>query len=260
MSGYSPCHFRRDIEVTPREVLFSVLIVGVLYTIGFFIAGAIEKHAEEQNLKYRQAVQIKDNGLALAHACNTDVGYAFVEGDFHTVDPVSFEGLEGEHLRIVRDKEEYTRHTRVETYTVPNGRGGTSVRTRTVTFWTWDVVSSSRKCATKILCCSNEYPVVTFSFGDIGTIRRVKETGFRTRDVFYYLPKDFRGAFFCKLAERKINGRPLIIQGATIEGLYNAMIKSPGVIVFWCFWWILIAGCVIAFVVIDNKWLEDRGD
>ena len=256
-TSYRPPSDLDDFKVTLREAIFSVLIVGVLYSVGFLVAGAIQKGTDERNLKYRQAIQIKDSGEQLSHACNTDVGYAFVEGDFKTIDPVSFDGLDGKHLSIRRDKEKYTMHTRVENYTVSDGKGGVQTRTRVVTYWTWNVVKTDRKRANLISLCGNNYSTDAFRFDDIGTESHVKNTGFRTRDVFYYKPKDFRGTIFAELKEGGIHGKPSILKDRSIEWAYENYTSSCAVVVFWVFWWILIIAAVIGFVIIDNKWLED---
>ena len=243
-----------DFEITPREVVFSVLIVGVLYVIGFLAAGAIEKHVAANQLKYRQAVQIKESGEELTHACSTDVGDAFVEGDFRTVDPVSWDGLAGEHLSIRRDKERYTMHTRTVTYT--DGKGKT--HTRKEHYWTWDVVSSDTRRATKLTFCGNEYAVGTFDCRGVGGGRHVHNTGWHTRDVFYYQRKDFRGTVFAQLKDGGIQGCPYVHVGKSLEQTYKSYTTSYAATIFWLLWWVCIAASVYGFFVIDNRWLEDK--
>lgn len=245
-----------DIKVTPREVIFSVLIIGILYTIGFLISSAIQKSVDEEQLKYRQAIQIKDSGDELRQASETDVGDAFVEGDFKTIDPVSWDGLKGEYLSIRRDKEKYTMHTRTETYTVTDGKGHTHTRTRIVTYWTWDLVKRDNKKAKEISFCGNVYPTDTFSYDYIDSGCHIKDTGYHTRDVFHYLPKDFRGAIYCSLKDNKINGKPEVRRGCTIDSLYKEYTTSHAVTIFWWFWGFLIVCAVVGFVIIDNRWLE----
>lgn len=245
-----------NVKVTPREVIFSVLIVGVLFSIGFLIAGAIKKHVDERNIVYRQAIQIRDSGAELKQACDTDVGNAFVEGDFNTIDPVTWEGLKGEHLEIRRDKEKYTLHTRTETYTVTDGKGRPHTRTRIVTYWTWDLVKRDSKKAKEISFCGNVYPTDTFSYDYIDSGCHIKDTGYHTRDVFHYLPKDFRGAIYCSLKDNKIKGKPEVRRGCTIDSLYKEYTTSYAVTIFWWFWVFLIVCVVVGFVIIDNRWLE----
>ncbi len=239
-------------EVTPREVVFSVLIVGVLYAIGFLVAGAIEKHVAERCLKYRQAVQMKDTGVELAYACKTDVGDAFVEGDFRTVDPVSWDGLAGVHLCIRRDKERYTMHTRTVHYTDSKGR----TRTRTEHYWTWDVVASDSRRATRISFCGNVYAVGTFDYDGIGSSRHVQGTGFHTRNVFYYKPKDFRGTVFAELRHGKILGHPYVYAGMNLAKTYEFFTTSHATTIFWTLWLAFTAACVCAFYAHENGWLE----
>ena len=243
-------------EATPREIVFSVLIVGVLYAVGFHVSSAIEKHVAARQLRYRQAVQIKDSGIELSHACATDVGDAFVEGDFRTVDPVLWDGLAGEHLSIRRDKERYTRHTHTVTYTDSKGK----TRTRTEHYWTWDVVSTDTRRATKLTFCGNEYAIGTFGTGGIGGGRHVRNTGWHTRDVFYYQRKDFRGTVFAQLRQGEIQGHPYIYEGKDLAQTYKSFTTSYATTIFWGLWWVFIALCVFGFVMIDNKWLENRRD
>ena len=253
----SPLAF--NIEVTPREVIFSIFIIGILYAIGFLIAGHIEKHIAAKNLKYRQAIQIRDNGFEVKHASDTDVGDAFVEGNFYTVDPVSWNGLGGEHLSIKRDKERYTMHTRTVHYTVTDSKGRSHTKTRKEHYWTWDVIESARKMASRITFCGNEYGTGTFDFSYIGHSVKKVDTGYHKRDVFYYRPKDFRGVVFAQLKEGGIKGTPPVMANMTIESYYKALTNSHGVGIFWICWWIFIGICVYAFVAIENQWLE-KGD
>ena len=241
-----------------REVLFSVLIVGVLYAIGFIISSWIEKKVDDNTLKYRQAVQIKDDGGSLTYASETDVGCAFVEGDFKAVDPVSCEGLEGEYLSLRRDKEKYTMHTRTVTYTVTDGKGRTHTGTRIETYWTWDMVKRDSWSASKVEFCGNEYARETFRYTLVPETRTVAYTGFNKRDVFYHQPKEFRGTVFCDLRDGKVNGEPDVMFGRGIEAAYESMTSSCAVTVFWVVWWILTAGAVVGFCIIDNRWLEDE--
>lgn len=252
-------HFEDSPRATLREVLFSVLIVGVMYAIGFLIASRIEKWVDDNTLKYRQAVQIKDDGAALTHASDTDVGYAFVEGDFKALDPVSCEGLEGEYLFLRRDKEEYTKHTRTVTYTVMVGK--THVfRTRVKTYWTWDVVKRDSWSASKVEFCGNEYARETFRYTRVPKTRTVVDTGFNKRDVYYHVTNEFRGTVFCDLRDGKVNGEPDVMFGKGIESAYTDMTSSCAVTVFWVMWWILTAGAVVGVCIIDNRWLEDEDE
>ena len=247
-----------DVKVTPREVIFSVLIVGILFSIGFLVAGTIKKHVDERNLVYRQAIQIRDSGAELKQACDTDVGNAFVEGDFKAIDMVTWEGLDGEHLWIRRDKEKYTMHTRTVRYTVHDSKGRPHTRTRTETYWTWDVVKSDKKHSKEVSFCGNAYLYETFSYDMVSSSRHVRGTGWHTRDVFRYMPKEFRGSIYAMLKSGTINDCPTIWEGATNEDLYKRATSSMAVGLFWTIWTIFMIVVVVMFVVLDNRWLEDR--
>lgn len=94
-------------ELTLREALFALLLVGVLATIGFFVSSAIVRNVHSKQLVYRQAAQIENSSGEFKLALDTDVGYAFVEGDMDAVDTVQHEDLDGKWMSIVAKHQKY---------------------------------------------------------------------------------------------------------------------------------------------------------
>ena len=47
-----------DFEITLREVMFSLLILGIFSFLGFIVHSWIDKKVDDSNLKYRQAVAL----------------------------------------------------------------------------------------------------------------------------------------------------------------------------------------------------------
>ncbi len=102
-------------EITARELLFSVIIVIFMLTVGFFIGEKISSVADEKNQEYEQAAKIEDNKDLFEYGMRTDIGNAFVSGTLKAVDPVSLPEIDGEYAFIIKTEERYTRHGRTVT-------------------------------------------------------------------------------------------------------------------------------------------------
>ena len=89
-------------DLTLRELVFSVLIVGVMVLVGFFVSEVIERKVNDSNLRYNQAVALLTND-EFKHALDTDVGYVFGNGRLVADSPVKNEHLEGEYLSVLPD-------------------------------------------------------------------------------------------------------------------------------------------------------------
>ena len=100
-----------DWELTLRELVFSILILGVLFAIGFFASGVIEQHVNDNNLKYNQAVALHSDD-EFKHALSTDVGYVFANGTLVADKPVKNQHLDGEWLCVDVKHQKYQQHTR----------------------------------------------------------------------------------------------------------------------------------------------------
>ena len=95
-------------EITPRELLFSVIIVVLMLTLGFFISEKISSAADEKNQEYEQAAKINGDKELFEYGMRTDIGNAFVSGTLKAVDPVSLPDIDGEYSFIRKVKEKYT--------------------------------------------------------------------------------------------------------------------------------------------------------
>ena len=102
-------------EITARELLFSVIIVILMLTAGFFIGEKIASAADERNQEYEQAAKIDGDKELFEYGMRTDIGNAFVCGTLKVVDPVSLPEIDGEYAYIEKVEERYTKHTRTVT-------------------------------------------------------------------------------------------------------------------------------------------------
>ena len=141
-----------DFEITLREVMFSLLILGIFSFLGFIVHSWIDKKVDDSNLKYRQAVAIESPD-EFRHAMNTDVGYAFVSGKLEAVTPVTNNLVKGKYLSIHVNHQKYQKHTRVVTYTTYDSKGRRRVHHRTETYWSWATKWTSTTNSPMVVFC-----------------------------------------------------------------------------------------------------------
>ena len=66
-------------EIKKREVLFGVIIILVMLTVGLGISGSITEHMQTEAEKYTTAVQVEDADQ-FTYGMDTDFGNALVYG------------------------------------------------------------------------------------------------------------------------------------------------------------------------------------
>ena len=215
------------VVVTLREAIFSVTIASVLLFAGFMISARIEHGVNQRNLRYRQAASVSTpEGFSLA--MRTDVGDAFVEADFRALDTVSHDKLGGEWLWL------------------------------TEVYWTWDTYKVEKRHSKRVSYIGEEFPYEKFDYSWVGRKFKTVDNGFMLRIEFTYLPTRFRASAFTSLSKGTVTNGTGLRQGMSIDKLYEACTKSYAVGVFWTFWIMLIVGAVVGFVVLDNRWIEDK--
>lgn len=239
-------------EITLREVLFSLFIIGLMTALGFWISSYVEKKAEDSVLKWRQAAQITDPD-EFKHAMKTDVGHAFVEGDFKTLDPVTHPKLGGKHFSIFADWQEYTMHTRTVTVEDEDGKTHTEVET----YWTWDTYKTERMHAKLVEFCGSKFSASAFSYDMVGNGYRTVDNGYNRRIEFAFKPTAFHATIATELHSGSVHGRPSLWQGRSISYVYEWATTTHACLVFWIIWVIVSIGVAVAFVRLDNWWLED---
>ena len=246
-----------DFEITLREVLFSLLILGVMSFLGFLIYSAIDKKVDDSTLKYRQAVAIESPD-EFRHAMDTDVGYAFVRGKLEAVTPVTNKLVKGEYLKIHVKHQKYQMHTRVVTYTTYDSKGRPHVHYRTETYWSWDTKWTSTTNSPIVRFCGSEFKYDKFNYGCAREEKTVVGGGLfkNERDLVYTTKEGFTGTIFADLCDKSFKGSADMV-GANIEKYREGLAKCcwPYVL-FWLLWCILTIGAIVLFYIIDNEWLE----
>ena len=244
-----------DFTITKREVIFSIVILAVMLTLGLMIHGGIDNAMMARHQEYNMALRIDNNADMFKYGMSTNVGNAYVYGVMNTVDPVSFEEIEGEYSSITKVKERYTKHTRTVTKTrTVNGK--TQTYTTTETYWSWDRVDSWSDHASKVTFLDVEFNYGVFSMPSEQHLDTIKESS-HIRYKYYGAPITAEGTLYADLRDNTINNTRMYYY-TSIEEAHRLMTNKAGLVIFWIVWVILSGGAVFCFVYIDNHWLEDR--
>ena len=249
------CFYCSDkIEVTWKEVLFCVFMFGIMLTVGFEISYLIKTKTNDLNLKYNQAIGITGQS-EFEQAYNTSIGYAFVQGHFEC-DGVEYESISGRYLSIKVTHERYTQHTRTETYTVTDSKGGSRIKTRTVHYWTWDAVGSESRNCPIVEFKGKKFSFDSFDFSNVPVNTTIAKTGFHRRDVIKTMPSNFDCTVFCNLGQKRLNERAIVFYKLDVEQARKAATANYANMLFWMVWLLLSGGICVWFVAFPNNWLN----
>ena len=240
-------------EITKREIIASVVIVGIMLSIGFTISESIQQSLLEQYQVYDTAVQI-DSEEIFRYGMETDIGHGFVYGDLKTVDPVTFPEFDGQYSYIKKEEQEYTRHSREVEEEYEDSEGNTHTRTVTEYYWTWDTMRTEKKTSTKISFLNVEFEYSKIPFPSSNYITTLK-TGYHKRNVYYGTGTQFKGTIFSILKSNTIN-ETSFFENKTISEAIEYLETGYEIIIFWIIWIILTAGFVIGFYYFENRWLH----
>jgi len=240
-----------DIEIRPREIILSIVIIAIMVIFGLMISGKITESRNDQNEKYYKASKITDSEL-FQYGMDTSIGNAFIYGDLIAVDPVTYPEIGGTYASVKKDREEYRMHTRTVTHTGANGK----TYTTTETYWTWDYVSSESVQATKITFCNVEFDSTKIELPSSNYIDTIKES-IGVRYVYYGVPTQAKGTVYAYLSKGGL-GDDIVkfYQDMTIDETIDSLdMGCLFNVLFWILWVILTGGLVIGFYYFENKWL-----
>lgn len=244
-------------EITLREVIFSIIIALVMATIGIFINNAITNSRDSKNIQYYQALQIDGSSDQFQWGMRTNIGNAFVYGNWEAVGSVSYEEIDGEYSSIKKEKEVYTRHTRQVAHTGRRADGSTYTYYTTEEYWSWDHAGSVEKNVEKIKFLDVEFPYEKITLFNSHYITTIYTNGW-TRYNYYGKNLSAVGTIYTTLEDNTIKST-VLEEDTSIEKALESKI-SDGVVwsvLFIVGWVILTIGVIIGFYLIDNKWLED---
>ena len=243
-----------DFEITVREIIASVSIIATMLLFGVLIHGKISEHQMDKNEIYNKAVKIESKDL-FQYGMDTNVGNAFVYGELKAVDTVTYPEIGGEYMYVEKVKEKYTLHTRTVTKT-KTVNGKTKTYTDTEVYWTWDRIGSEYKKCKELSFCDIAFESNKFDIPRAGYITTIKES-VNIRYKYYGTSTKFTGTIFTDLRDKTIPKGTNFYNNMNIEETHKYLETGIGwLVVFWFFWIILIAGCVVGFYYLDNRWLE----
>lgn len=244
-----------DFTITKREIIFSIVILAVMLTLGFVIHDSIDNALMVEYQKYNTALRIDGDADMFSYAMSTNIGNAYVHGIVNTVDPVPCFEIGGEYSSVEKIKERYTMHTRTVTKTrTVNGK--TQTYTEVETYWTWDRVQSWSDHSTTIKFLESEFPYGTISLPGQSYIETIKESS-HVRYKYYGAPTSCDATIYADLRDNTISD-VRTYYNTSIEDAHKLMTSKGELVLFWFLWIPLTGGAIFAFVYIDNHWLEDR--
>lgn len=242
-------------EITVREAIVAVAIVAIWLIFGWGINEKIDDHIRKNNAEYTKALKVSTTDEFL-YGMETDIGNAFVYGNYSAIDPVSYEEVDGEYTYLEKVKKKYTRHTRTVTKTrTVNGK--TQTYTTTEVYYSWDVVNREHKSASKINFCGVEFDLGKIALPSKTYIKTIKESS-NIKYEYYGIPEEMVGTIYTKLSNNTITDDSMFLQDQTpLEALET--MKTSGIfsyILFWTLWTLLLGGVLYGWFYLDNRFLE----
>lgn len=239
-------------EITKREIITSISIIALMLIFGFVLSGNISEKIMDSNEKYNKAITIEDEEL-FKYGMSTSVGNAFIYGDLKVIDPVTYPEIGGEYSYIEKVKEEYTMHTRTVTYTDSKG----NTKTKTETYWTWDVVKRESIKSQRVTFLGVEFDYSKFIELSDSYITTIKESS-DIRYKYYGSPTKATGTIFTSLQDNDTGNNIKIYEDMNIEQTYEYLQDGFGLLfLFWLTWIAIIIVCVYGFYYLDNRWLNN---
>lgn len=248
-------------KITKREIIVSIAIAAVMLIIGFIISGKITDIQNDKNVEFQKAVHITDSEL-FQYGMETNVGNAFVYGEIHPVDIVTFEEIGGEYLYVEKVKERYEKHEKEVTKKDKDGKEH-KVKEE---YYEWDTESRESKHVEEISFCGIVFPYRKISLpGDkyIDTIHGDREWSWKSgefvkvRFEYYGVDTNYTGTIYTRLAENTISDNSPFYKDCMIEQALERCTSNGGNVIFWIAWILFTGACVYGFCYLDNKWLED---
>lgn len=242
-----------NFEITKREILFSIIIIAIMFVIGFTISGHISDSIMTKQQEYNTALEIDNNTYMFKHNMETDIGNAFVYGELKAVDTVTYPDIKGKYMYVKKVKEKYTKHT--ETYTTTDNKGHTQVHTRT--YWSWDRVGSEDIKCKEISFCGVVFKSNKINLPNSYYIDTVKKSS-HIRYKYYGVGTKYKGTIYTELKNNTILDNTSFYKDKNIKEVKDDLKSSWQLVLFWVAWILFIGGVVFLFYYLDNVWLEDR--
>lgn len=239
-------------EITKREILFSIIIVAVMFIFGLMIHGKITNDLMNEYQKYNTALHIENDSNLFQYGMKTDIGNVFVYGELKAVDTVTYPEIGGQYMYVEKVEEKYTKHTQV--YYTTDKKGYKHKHTRT--YWSWDRVGSEDIKCKEISFCEVTFGVNQIELPSSEYITTIKESS-HIRYKYYGVDTKHKGTIFTYLENHNITGTAVFYENRTINETIEYLESGYQVVLFWVAWIVLTIIVVLGFYYIDNRWLED---
>ncbi len=135
--------------VTKREILVSIIIGTIMLSIAALCFSVLQDKFFDTKTAYESSLKIDNDKDLLDHAIDTKVGNVLVTGIMEGIDPITFDEIKGNFIRITKIIERYTSHTR----TVCNS----DHVCHTETYWSWDVIDTEEKSVKQVSFLGRNY-------------------------------------------------------------------------------------------------------
>lgn len=243
-------------EITKREVLVSIVIIGLMLILGMALSNEIFMQHTDDMETYNKALKV-DTVEMFQYGMKTNVGNAFVYGELKAVDTVTYPEIGGNYMYVEKTREEYTRHTRIVTYQDSNG----NTKTRTETYYSWDEVSNEEQRCREVTFCGTTFSSYKFKL-PTPTYITTKKVSSDVRYVYEGVFAQYKGTVFTDLRDNTISTYSEFYANKTIEQTleYLETVQLIFKAAFWVVWVILIGVIVFFFFKAENEWLGDDYD
>ena len=185
-----------DFTITKREIIFSIVIVAVMITLGLMIHGSIDNALMLEHQEYNTALRIENDTDMFAYGMSTNVGNSYVYGELKAVDTVTFPELDEQYSYVKKIKERYTRHTRTVT---DYDEDGNPCGSHEEEYWTWDEVERWSKTCEKITFLGIEFDSNKITLPASSYICTIRESS-RIRYLYYGAPTSGVGTIYTNLS------------------------------------------------------------
>lgn len=249
-----------DVEVTPREIAVSVIILFVMLALGWIVTNAIRQSNHDKHTRLDVALQITDKDI-YNHAINTKLGDIVAYGTMQGERPITNDRVAGQYSYLKEVEEHYVKKTRVVTYSCNcNSKGQCSTCTRTETYWEWDEYNTIEYTNNNVIFFDNIYSYNIFTNYPKNYIDTVK-TERKIRFVYYGVPYQFPTSIIVNTSSGTIQA----FDGGAIRLYpYNTPDEAISVdefgggffiAIFWVIWLVVIGAAIYGYVYLENNYL-----
>lgn len=244
----------KDIEITLREMLVSIVIILIMIGLGFMLAEKIHDAASSESEKYFKSLKVNNDPELFNYSLRTEVGYMTSQGTFKANEPVSDKLIKGKYFSIIKDEEHYVMKTRTVTYTDSKGE----TRTKTETYWEWDWVDRKKSNTKSFSYLGKDFKYNKIKFKNHSHKKTVK-TSSHVRFQIYVIPKEFNGTLFSKAEGKTINDN-VLYEGKSIKDVMKQKENAAENYVtgFWIAWIFLIILVTVVFVALENRYINNN--